>query len=98
MSWQVGISMISIFIAICALLTAVWSSWAQRQHNKLSLKPIIALEGDDERLTITNHGLGPAIIEKVELATRTQRFELSRAPLQIANRSRFGSFIITAIQ
>lgn len=72
-SSKVSYSNIASTIALVASILAVVFSWQQnnitKEHNRLSVKPILQLtpmvEGDNKRigLYLSNVGLGPAIIK-----------------------------------
>jgi hypothetical protein len=61
------IALSSVEIALCALGISVWQGYVAREHNELSILPLLhvdkeAREGNDIELVVINHGLGPAII------------------------------------
>lgn len=66
----------SIVVAIWVGNAVVQSQKDQRQHNRLSVRPIlhISVYRDWETTTvkyyIVNHGVGPAVIENIEVASR----------------------------
>ncbi len=69
-SWTDDVPAIaSGLIALLALFTTLYQSHLMRKHNRLSVKPHIAIhsEEDDNIFTITikNDGLGPATIESL---------------------------------
>ena len=57
-------------IALSALFIAIWSIITSRNHNKISVRPLVfdSLKSDSVNLecslSIVNKGLGPAIIEE----------------------------------
>lgn len=58
-------------IALCAVLVSVWQMQAAQKHNRLSVRPFLETftgwvgEGTWQ-ISLSNHGIGPAIITKVE--------------------------------
>lgn len=60
-------SAIAIFVAFLALFISVWQGCEQRNHNRLSVKPLLTFDEvtiDKQReIKLSNSGLGPAIIE-----------------------------------
>ena len=61
-----------VFIALIALLLALWEGYQNRRHNKLSMKPNLYFEGHLVRgepigLFLVNGGVGPAIILSARL-------------------------------
>ncbi|CAI8821864.1 hypothetical protein EMIT0P100_10685 [Pseudomonas sp. IT-P100] len=57
----------SVFIALLALFVTLYQSHLSRKHNRLSVKPHLAIhsEEDDDtfKIIIKNDGLGPATID-----------------------------------
>jgi hypothetical protein len=61
------IAISSVVIAVCALGISIWQGYIARQHNKLSVVPILHVdldttEGKDIEIVSVNNGVGPAII------------------------------------
>lgn len=60
-------SLIAIIIAIVALGISIWQGFEQRQHNRLSVKPLLNFEviahNQTKSIMLSNDGLGPAIIK-----------------------------------
>lgn len=62
-------------VALCALAFTFYQAWLSRHHNRLSVRPHLqwshdrnwATQGLEYRLTVQNHGLGPARIKEVKL-------------------------------
>lgn len=58
----------AFLVAGAAMFTAVYSAWATRRHNRLSVKPYLTIahwasEGEEKwGLVLSNDGLGPAFI------------------------------------
>ena len=57
-------------IAILSFALSIWQGWIGRQHNKLSVRPVITISeefigSDADGLSIANSGAGVAFIEKV---------------------------------
>lgn len=57
--------------AILAFIVAVFALWAQRKHNRLSVRPLAAVTCNDLKdeiiVTLTNNGTGPLIINKLRI-------------------------------
>lgn len=64
---------LSLFVATVALVTAIWSAAVTRKHNRLSVKPLLAISesiADKEGskgMYLINCGFGPAIIRSFEV-------------------------------
>ncbi len=64
----------TIIIACCALLVSILSAAATRKHNRLSVKPILAISTsivdtpDKKGIYLLNCGFGPAIIRSFEVS------------------------------
>ena len=58
-----------VFIALSALIVSVWQVRLYKNHNKLTVKPYldyhVIQEYSNVRVSFSNKGLGPAIIEKM---------------------------------
>lgn len=60
-------------IAVAALVTAVWSAGATRRHNRLSVKPHLAIAtwATDSiqkwGIVLSNDGLGPAVVRSYKI-------------------------------
>jgi hypothetical protein len=70
----------AVIVAVLALVATVWQGWIARQHSRMSVRP--ALNYVDMRdspaalgLAIVNHGLGPAIVDGIEITVDGRRFE-----------------------
>jgi hypothetical protein len=63
------ITISTIVIACVAVCISIWQGWVTRQHNKLSVKPILEIftsttkDGTSMGVRVENHGTGPAIIK-----------------------------------
>jgi len=61
---------LAIIIATCALGVSLWSGWVTWDHNKKSVRPILQIGptySPDNKLyyvSVSNSGIGPAIIKK----------------------------------
>lgn len=68
---------------VCSIVVAAWVGWSvvqnhqdQRRHNELSVQPFIDVfisfipTDFSVQVEITNNGIGPAILESVELMSR----------------------------
>lgn len=59
----------TVFIAVVALITSIWSAGETRKHNRLSFKPNLSISSSfigspsDDGLFLNSHGPGPALIE-----------------------------------
>lgn len=54
-----------MLVAVLALVISIWQSYSIQQHNKLSLRPYLEAELNDDNdgswdLYINNQGMGPA--------------------------------------
>ncbi len=66
------LSILAIFIAVLALVTSIWQGIEDRRHNRFSVRPLLNFEilnkNDSIRsISLTNNGLGPAIIENFSI-------------------------------
>ncbi len=66
------VDIVALFIALVALVVAIWQGVVMRRHNRLSVKPhlyfsIHSALGEPAGLRVTNGGLGPAIIKSFSL-------------------------------
>lgn len=73
-------SMLAIFIAILALVVSIYEGYEIRKHNRMSLRPYIdssVFMHEDKlfRLTITNEGLGPAIVQEFSVFANGKKVE-----------------------
>lgn len=73
------IAIAAVLVAIFALVATVWQGWTARKHNRMSVRP--ALDYIDMRdspaalgLAIVNRGLGPAIVDGIEITVDGQKF------------------------
>jgi hypothetical protein len=63
----------SVVIASCALIATIWQGATARKHNRLSVRPHLDWIADRTigkrvRLSLTNAGLGPCIIDDFVIA------------------------------
>lgn len=67
--WEKWTAIGTVLMAICALTTSLWQSYAQRQHNELSVRPFLQFESNWDKkpdgkfswnVVINNNGMGPA--------------------------------------
>lgn len=72
----------AIFAAVtsfCAIGIAFWQGLINRQHNKLSVRPLLSFNkeaiGRDYVISLQNIGLGPAILEKVVVSVDNKTIE-----------------------
>ncbi len=67
---EIWLTVGAVVIAAFALFVSGWTAGQQRQHNKLSLKPLTVFEwrasdsGDEGAFYLRNYGSGPAIIRE----------------------------------
>ena len=73
----------SMAIALLALVAAFWQAHISRRHNRLSVRPFIEhyqerIPGEHISVSIVNHGIGPAVLEKVyfTISPNTQRLDI----------------------
>ncbi|MFI7470637.1 hypothetical protein [Nonomuraea sp. NPDC049646] len=67
MGAEAVIALAAAVIALAALFVAIFEVRATRRHNRLSVRPVLQCrvtlrEGEPSGLSITNAGLGPAVI------------------------------------
>ncbi len=78
----------SVVISVCALLLTMSQAWATRKHNRLSVQPRLTthlhIENDITNkkvtkviATLTNSGLGPAIIKKFEILFKDDAYSIN---------------------
>ena len=65
---------VPIFISVLALVTSVWSAYATRTHNRLSVRPAVGFEREmagtksgRAGFSLRNDGFGPARVSKLHL-------------------------------
>jgi hypothetical protein len=60
-----------VVIALAALIVSVREGISSRKHHRLSVKPVLLLEGADDEdafwASVGNHGLGPAVITQFRI-------------------------------
>lgn len=65
------IALSAVAISVVATVSAIWSSFAQRRHMRLSVRPIAEIEFTDYEneigVFIANKGLGPMKINNLEV-------------------------------
>ncbi|HEU0014577.1 MAG TPA: hypothetical protein VFQ45_12880 [Longimicrobium sp.] len=67
------------FTAVVAVVIAVWDNVQTREHNRLSVLPYVVIqrtqqqegEGGTATITMSNEGVGPAILQSVEIRVPT---------------------------
>lgn len=72
----------SLVVALLALFSTGWQAWIAHRHSRLSVKPLLAWtlsrshgpDGIEVVATISNKGLGPAIVTGRNLAWKGERF------------------------
>lgn len=70
-SWDRITAIVSLFVAVLALVISIWESMMNREHNRLSVLPNLAFElnydaNGTSGLYLYNRGLGPARIKSIE--------------------------------
>lgn len=74
--WEKWTAIGTVLMALCALITSLWQSYALRQHNELSVRPFLQFESNwDKRpdgkiswnIYINNNGMGPANVVSSQL-------------------------------
>jgi len=97
------IPIFSILVGVAAIVFAAWSALIIRHHNHLSVQPAIRFQFDVDKtapccggLYITNHGLGPAFIEKMTIqgheCSYEKRGEVIKCLSPIFCKSRYKDF------
>jgi len=84
MSPSDSISMAAAFIALCALFATSWQAYLAWKHNRLSVRPHIEIlrnltDTSPLSFEITNHGPGPAIIDKIFFEVDDKQFNMKTA-------------------
>ena len=88
MQSQIEINLVeamSLLVAAIALISAIWSSYNARRHNRLSVRPLLRRRyqftnlGERVGVSITNLGLGPAIIDHCHLKKGERTFPNTHA-------------------
>lgn len=74
--WEKWTAIGTVLMALCALTTSLWQSYAQRQHNELSVRPFLQFESNWDKnpdgkiswsIYINNNGMGPANVVSSQL-------------------------------
>lgn len=68
---EVVIALAAVFVAVVALGVAIWQGILARQHQRLSVKPILEAiynthRGEDVSVVLSNRGTGPAVIPQFD--------------------------------
>lgn len=89
MSSSDSIALAAAFVSLCALCAVIWQGYLTWKHNKLSVKPNIDVLIDLKRIdpvkiTIKNHGLGPAIVDKIYFIINDESYDLSTVAPMVA--------------
>ena len=63
------VEIVALATAVVALAATIWQAAITRQHNKLSVRPVLTLHRReiDGLIELKNNGFGPAIIRKYEI-------------------------------
>jgi hypothetical protein len=68
-----------IGIALLALFVSIWQGRILQRHNKLSVKPYLTAEMDQQDSTLTvfilNEGFGPAIIQDAKFSFKNKTYD-----------------------
>jgi hypothetical protein len=89
--------MANIIIAVCALVISVWSIYFTIRHHKLSVTPHLVTHQHTEfrddgivlSFEVSNHGIGPAKIEKFEIFLEGKPFAAKSEPVEAVLKSSF---------
>ena len=79
--YQRMLQSVPLFISLLALSVSVYSSWETRLHNRISVRPIVFFKANanerngDLGLSVSNTGLGPAILSNLTIFLDGQRVE-----------------------
>lgn len=71
----------SLIIGASALFLTVWQTHAQRENNKLSVRPKLEVVSDfslhekEAFLRLSNTGLGPALVKQIEVYMKNKKFD-----------------------
>lgn len=89
----------STVIAVMAFVISIWTAWTQRQHNKLSVRPLPEIQLRDMnghiRIKLINNGTGPLIINKLEVLNKNK--VVGRALIDLMPLGGGWSFFVAAI-
>ena len=81
MTPDTAIALASAAVAGAALLVAVWEGVANRQHNRLSVRPLLRTDWHSEpgslRVVVRNTGYGPAIIRDIRVFVESRAIAAS---------------------
>lgn len=105
---DVWVSISAVFIAVCALGVSIHQVRLSERHNRLSVQPklrieYIRAEGGRIGLSLTNTGLGPAIINRLLIKRQGQVYECNTPsffnflPVQ-QTRNDAGQFVSTNVE
>jgi hypothetical protein len=78
---ELYISLSAVAISLFALALSWWQLEVGREHNRLSVKPLVVitphLEGPGGRngVYLSNQGLGPAVLKSMKVVVAGQSFE-----------------------
>jgi len=79
--WEKWTAVATVVMAVCALVTSLWQGYSMQQHNKLSLRPYLELEANQNHIGtdnfvlevyVNNNGLGPAEVTSLQMRLRDQ--------------------------
>lgn len=81
---------LSLLVAICALVLTLYQIHATRKHNKLSVRPHIRFGWNagttGDGIWIKNDGMGTAIVEKFEISKDGEIINLKQLEDELSNR------------
>ena len=94
----------ALFISGLALATSIWQGYAAQKHARLSVTPFMQTEVHETRdsvweLTLTNKGVGPAMIEKItyEWAGKNYGEEVMDVVQAVTQKSKLGNVMYSTM-
>jgi hypothetical protein len=100
-NWELTLAVCGLLIALSASVATIWQGKLTRQHNRLSVKPILSVEGtavinEPVSIILKNTGLGPAIIKSYALSVDGKRIsaEIADPQLEAMRQAGLGSHLI----
>lgn len=87
MTLELLIGVSGIIIALGAAITTIWQGFLTRQHNRLSVKPILRIDRNSTlkyfNIVLLNNGVGPAIIKSVKYFVNNMEILGNNIPKQV---------------
>jgi hypothetical protein len=106
MTIELFLGIVGTIIALGAAITTIWQSVLTRNHNRLSVRPLLRIDrkyvtGECASIVLTNAGFGPAIINSVRVSVdgmplRSGSTEEATAPLHKIGLERAKLYVISA--